>query len=115
MISSQQERKIRSLPHRRCVCLEKLRRQVKVPIMLDESLCGRIDAERAVAEDACDLFNIRLSKCGGFLPSLRLVQFARRSELRSCGLHARRARNHLQVRCSDCENDHVARILDAEP
>jgi muconate cycloisomerase len=67
--------------HEHLSCLEKLRRQVKVPIMLDESLCGRIDAERAVAQQACDLFNIRLSKCGGFLPSLRLIQFARRHGL----------------------------------
>ena len=29
----------------------------------------------------CDLFNIRLSKCGGFIPSLRLVQLARRHGL----------------------------------
>jgi muconate cycloisomerase len=68
--------------HEHLGCLAKLRRQVKVPIMLDESLCGRIDAERATAEEACDLFNIRLSKCGGFLPSLRLVEFARRHGLR---------------------------------
>jgi muconate cycloisomerase len=49
--------------------------------MLDESLCGRHDAERAAADGTCDLFNLRLSKCGGFIPSLRLAQFAR-----SCGL-----------------------------
>src|SRR5207247_8403171 len=29
----------------------------------------------------CDLFNIRLSKCGGFIPSLRLAQFARKHGL----------------------------------
>ena len=33
--------------------------------------------ERAVELGACDLFNLRLSKCGGFIPSLRLAQFAR--------------------------------------
>jgi muconate cycloisomerase len=44
--------------------------------MLDESLCSRRDAERAIAGGLCDLFNVRLSKCGGFLPSLRLVQLA---------------------------------------
>src|SRR2546421_192127 len=27
---------------------------------------------------ACALFNLRLSKCGGFIPALRLAQFARR-------------------------------------
>lgn len=61
--------------------LAELRRQVKTPIMLDESLCGRVDAERAVGEKACDLFNIRLSKCGGFIPSLRLAQLAKQSGL----------------------------------
>jgi L-Ala-D/L-Glu epimerase len=44
--------------------------------MLDESLTSMVDAEAAVAADACDLFNIRLSKCGGFLASLRLAAFA---------------------------------------
>ena len=47
-----------------------------VPIMLDESLCSRVDAERAIADGTCDLFNLRLSKCGGFIPTLRLAQFA---------------------------------------
>ena len=52
-----------------------------MPIMLDESLCGMVDAEEAIAGGLCDLFNIRLSKCGGFIPSLRLVQVARRHGL----------------------------------
>ena len=30
---------------------------------------------------SCDLFNLRLSKCGGFIPSLRLAQFARQHGL----------------------------------
>jgi muconate cycloisomerase len=49
--------------------------------MLDESLCGMVDAQRAVDGKLCDLFNIRLSKCGGFIPSVRLAQFARRHGL----------------------------------
>lgn len=61
--------------------LADLRRQVKVPIMLDESLCSRYDAEQAIERQTCDLFNIRLSKCGGFIPSLRLAQLARRHGL----------------------------------
>jgi muconate cycloisomerase len=67
--------------HGEAASFVELRRQVKTPIMLDESLCGMIDAERAVAGGWCDLFNIRLSKCGGFVPSLRLVQFARQHGL----------------------------------
>ena len=42
------------------------------PIMLDESLTSEHDARRAIDSGTCDLFNIRLSKCGGFLSSLRL-------------------------------------------
>jgi L-Ala-D/L-Glu epimerase len=57
--------------------LAAVRRETGVAIMLDESLCGMVDAERAVRLGLCDLFNIRLSKCGGFIPSLRLIQFAR--------------------------------------
>src|SRR5207244_258553 len=67
--------------HEEAGALAAIRRQTGVPIMLDESLCGMVDAERAVAGGLCDLFNIRLSKCGGFIPSLRLVQFARRHGL----------------------------------
>jgi muconate cycloisomerase len=49
--------------------------------MLDESLCGLIDAERAVNDGLCDRFNLRLSKCGGFIPTLRLAQFAKKNGL----------------------------------
>lgn len=56
--------------------LAAIRKLVKTPIMLDESLCGMTDAERAAADGLCDLFNLRLSKCGGFIPALRLAQFA---------------------------------------
>jgi muconate cycloisomerase len=69
------------VPHADVEVLTEVRRQVRVPIMLDESLCSRIDAERAVAQGTCDLFNLRLSKCGGFIPSLRLAQLARRHGL----------------------------------
>jgi L-Ala-D/L-Glu epimerase len=62
--------------HEEVNILSKVRQQTGMPIVLDESLCGMVDAERAVTLGLCDLFNIRLSKCGGFIPSLRLVQFA---------------------------------------
>lgn len=65
------------VPHEQVHCLKDVRRQIQTPIMLDESLCGLQDAERAIAQGLCDLFNLRLSKCGGFIPSLRLLQLAR--------------------------------------
>jgi muconate cycloisomerase len=66
------------VPHAQADDLAMVRKQVKVPIMLDESLCSTTDAERAVERGTCDLFNLRLSKCGGFIPTVRLAQFARR-------------------------------------
>ncbi len=69
------------VPHAEVGRLREVRRQVRVPLMLDESLCSPVDAERAVADQTCDLFNLRLSKCGGFLPTLRLAQLARRHGL----------------------------------
>ncbi|MCG3199652.1 MAG: dipeptide epimerase [Candidatus Omnitrophica bacterium] len=50
---------------------------VTTPIMVDESLCSLGDAKKLVAMDACDYFNIRLSKCGGLFASLELAEFAR--------------------------------------
>jgi muconate cycloisomerase len=65
------------VPHEQVQALRDVRQQVGTPLMLDESLCSRIDAERAIADKTCDLFNVRLSKCGGFIPSLRMVQLAK--------------------------------------
>src|SRR6202030_2216521 len=67
------------LAHSAADSLRELRSRVKTPIMLDESLCSMVDAERAVAGGLCDLFNLRLSKCGGFIATLRLAQFAARN------------------------------------
>jgi L-Ala-D/L-Glu epimerase len=65
------------LKHEDTAHLPKLRESISTPIMLDESLCSRVDAEAAVQGRWCDLFNLRLSKCGGFIPTLRLAQFAK--------------------------------------
>lgn len=67
------------VPHADVSALAELRRQVPLPVMLDESLTSIVDAERAIRQGTCDLFNIRLSKCGGFLNSLRLAALADRA------------------------------------
>jgi L-Ala-D/L-Glu epimerase / N-acetyl-D-glutamate racemase len=69
------------VPHEHVAVLAKVREQVQPEIMLDESLCSMADAVAAVRQKTCDLFNIRISKCGGLLPSLRIAQFARRQGL----------------------------------
>jgi len=69
------------VPHEQVDGLSKLRGRVGVPLMLDESLCSLVDARRAIERGTCDLFNIRLSKCGGFLNSLRLAAVAQQAGL----------------------------------
>ncbi|HUX00009.1 MAG TPA: enolase C-terminal domain-like protein [Phycisphaerae bacterium] len=61
--------------------LADLRRRSRVPIMLDESLLSVEQAERLIAGGQVDLFNIRVSKNGGLLQSLRLADLAYRSGL----------------------------------
>ncbi len=69
------------VPHELVAELAAVRQQVKTPLMLDESICSEVDAERAVRGGWCDLFNLRLSKCGGFIPTLKLAQLAVRHGL----------------------------------
>ena len=69
------------VPHEQVDGLAKLRGRIGVPLMLDESLCSLIDARRAIERGTCDLFNIRLSKCGGFLNSLRIAALAHQAGL----------------------------------
>ncbi len=64
------------VPHAEAPRLAEVRRQVPTPIMLDESLTTQHDAQAAIGGQMCDLFNIRLSKCGGFFNSLRLATMA---------------------------------------
>ena len=45
--------------------------------MADEGVCSLADADRLIEEEAADLFNLRLGKCGGVLASARLAERAR--------------------------------------
>jgi L-alanine-DL-glutamate epimerase-like enolase superfamily enzyme len=69
------------VPHAQVSALAELRPRLGVPVMLDESLCGYPDALSALELRIADLFNVRLSKCGGILPSLRIIGLAQRSGL----------------------------------
>lgn len=60
--------------------LQAITHAVTTPIMVDESLCSMTDARRLVKADACDFFNIRLSKCGGLFGSLEIAEFARHQD-----------------------------------
>lgn len=69
------------VPHREVNQLAEVRRQTPIPVMLDESLCDHADAARAIEHGLCDVFNIRLSKCGGMVRSLRLAAMAHQAGL----------------------------------
>lgn len=66
------------LPRGREEDLVILRDLFDFPIIHDESLVTAADAERLIALGVADAFNIRVSKCGGLLPALRLAGMARR-------------------------------------
>ncbi len=50
-----------------------LRQRAAIAVMLDEAACSYAQADAAIAAGACDLLNLRLSKCGGYLATLRLA------------------------------------------
>jgi len=52
--------------------LPRLRSEVPVPLMADESVFDHHDAERLIAADACDYVNIKFAKSGGILEATRI-------------------------------------------
>lgn len=54
--------------------MRSVREEVGLPVIADESLVTMSDAERLVQERACDIFNIRVSKCGGVLASKAIAE-----------------------------------------
>lgn len=52
--------------------------ETRMPIVLDESLVTLDDATRLIDMGVASGFNIRISKCGGLIPALRLAELARK-------------------------------------
>ena len=48
-----------------------------IPVMIDESLITEEDATKLIEKEACDLFNLRISKNGGIYRTVRLAVMAR--------------------------------------
>ena len=57
------------------------RRFKSLKFMADESVCSMEETEDAIAEGYFDLINVRLSKCGGFVNSLKIIQRIRDGRL----------------------------------
>lgn len=56
--------------------LKQVREGVRIPVIADESLCTEEDARRLIELEACQIFNIRLSKCGGLGAATRIRRMA---------------------------------------
>jgi len=61
--------------------LKRVSEQVEIPIIADESLCLERDAKKLTSLDACQVFNLRLSKCGGILAANRLYEIGRKKAI----------------------------------
>lgn len=62
--------------------LRALRKAIAIPVMVDESFVTLTDAEALIACQACDYFNLRLSKCGGLHRTLQAARLARQAGVR---------------------------------
>ncbi len=59
-----------------------LRRRSPIPVMADESLHTPEDAIRLIREEACDYFNIKLAKAGGFTRAMKIAYIAEASGIK---------------------------------
>lgn len=56
--------------------LARLRKEIDIPVMVDESLYGPEDGMRIIKMGAADVFNIKIMKPGGLRPSSKLAAVA---------------------------------------
>jgi L-alanine-DL-glutamate epimerase-like enolase superfamily enzyme len=64
------------LPRGDVRALADVRLHSPIPVMVDESVVTTGDAVELIEERACDLFNLRISKCGGLSRTLALARLA---------------------------------------
>ena len=55
--------------------MRRVREETGIAVVADESLVTILDAQALVREQACDVFNVRISKCGGLLASRAIADF----------------------------------------
>jgi len=90
-------------------------------VVADESLCSIKDAEKLIDHKACDVFNIRVSKCGGLINSAAIYHKAVQAGL-ACQLGAQvgetailsAAGRHIATRCKHirwCEGSYGYLLL----
>ena len=56
--------------------LQEIRNKTGILVIVDESLCNLSDTKKLIEANACDIINIKISKCGGLLKSKEIRDFA---------------------------------------
>jgi L-alanine-DL-glutamate epimerase-like enolase superfamily enzyme len=56
--------------------MQEIRHKTGIPVIVDESMCSLSDAKNLIDMGACDIINIKISKCGGLLRSRQIRNFA---------------------------------------
>lgn len=72
--------------------MRRVRAQTSIPIAADESIFDHHDALRLIRMEACDYFNIKLAKSGGFFKALKINAIAEAAGMRcsiGCKLESR--------------------------
>lgn len=59
-----------------------VKRNIDIPIMVDESILSMHDAKALAEKNACDYFNLRISKCGGLYNTLKIAEYARNNDIK---------------------------------
>ena len=59
--------------------LHQLRQTCGLQVIVDESLVSLADAQQLLAAQACDVFNLKISKCGGLLRSRKIARLAEKA------------------------------------
>ncbi len=56
--------------------MQRVKWETGIPLIADESMCSLSEARRLIEEQACDIINIKISKCGGLLQSMAIARYA---------------------------------------
>ncbi|MCX5844583.1 MAG: hypothetical protein NT022_12720 [Deltaproteobacteria bacterium] len=56
--------------------MQKIREITGISVIVDESMCSLADAKNLIEMGACDIINIKISKCGGLLRSKQIRDYA---------------------------------------
>jgi L-alanine-DL-glutamate epimerase-like enolase superfamily enzyme len=62
--------------------LRQVQEALDIPVMADESVCTLEDAQRLIHLQACQMFNLRLSKMGGITNTIRIKKAAEAAGIR---------------------------------